>query len=106
MKCKILLMACLSANLLFSGVTSAHSSDEAKFISVNDTGYLESCSSSFNSVDSVINCSRDNPFRDYERSNRRRYESRDDNPFRDYARTHPGRHHNRDYDDDYYTPQF
>ncbi|MBR5913992.1 MAG: hypothetical protein IKZ58_06490 [Selenomonadaceae bacterium] len=107
-------MACLATNLLFSGVTSAHSLDDAKCTPINSTGYSESCISSLNDKDSVINYSSDNPFKGYHYNRG----SHEDNPFKYYREHHRSRdddnpfkgyHYNRGHhghSDDYYKPQF
>ena len=120
MKCKIALIAALVANLLFSSVTFAHSSDTEKYTNINSAGYSERCISSLDDEDSVIYYSgnpfknyrgnkhykrgsrEDNPFRDVGGSNHNRG-SRDDNPFKNYRGSN---RHDRGHDDDYYKPQF
>ena len=84
MKCKIALIAALVANLMFSSVTFAHSSDVEKYTPINSAGYSENYSSLFDDKDSVSYYSSDNPFKNYRGSNR----------------------HDRGHDDDYYKPQF
>lgn len=120
MKCKIALIAALVANLMFSSVTFAHSSDVEKYTPINSAGYSENYSSLFDDKDSVSYYSSDNPFKNYRGSKHYNSRSREDNPFRDVGgsnhnrgsrddnpfKNYRGSHRHDRGHDDYYKPQF